>query len=516
MEERSRTEYSARNTSVAVACRMVAILMGYVTRVVFTHVLSEDYVGLNGLFTDILNVLALSELGVGTAITYSLYKPIANGDIEKQKSLMRLYSVLYKVVGLIVLCVGLLIVPFLGVLIKNQPDIDHIVLIYLMYLANSAISYLFIYKLTLIDAHQLVYIGTLYQTIFLVIQDVIQIIILLTTGDFVLFLAVYIVCTIAMNVCISRKADSLYPYLRDKKVEKLPKEESREIFRNIRAMLMHKVGGVVVNNTDNLLLSAMAGIVSVGKYSNYFLLIGSIRQVLEQVFIGITASVGNLGATEDSGRVKKIFETSFFVGQWLYGFATICLFELVSPFVALSFGEKYVFETEIVFVLCLNFYVTGMRKASLVFHDSMGLFWYDRHKSILEALINLGASILLALRFGAMGVFLGTLVSTLTTSTWVEPFVLYKYRLKAPIWTYFANYFLYAVVLGISWWTTDRLCLMVQGGYVKLIAVRLLICLVVPNVIMLVLYCGKKEFRFSLHKAIALLKGRRGSNGSDV
>lgn len=508
--EKSRTEYSARNTTVAVVSRMAAILMGFATRVVFTHTLSESYIGVNGLFTDILNVLALSELGVGTAITYALYKPIAEGDIEKQKSLMKMYCWFYRIVAIFVLCAGLLVIPFMDVLIKNQPEISHIRLIYLMYLSNSVLSYLLIYKRTLIDAHQLIYIGTLYQTIFLVIQDVTQIVILITTKNFVLFLCVYIICTLGTNISISKRADRLYPFLKDKDIKPLEKKERKDIFKNIKAMLMHKIGLVVVNNTDNLLLSSIVGIISVGKYSNYYLLIGSIRQVLDQIFQGITASVGNLGATEDSSRVKKIFETSFFMGQWLYGFAAICLFEMLNPFVVISFGKNYLFDRNIVLVLCINFYVTGMRKASLVFRDSLGLFWYDRYKSVFEALINLIVSIILALQFGTIGVFLGTFISTVTTSLWVEPYVLYKYNLKSPVWKYFATYALYATVLAVIWYLTDRLCILVNGGaFVQLVA-RLVICAIVPNICMIIAYHRKKEFRFALNKGCVLLKKRRG------
>lgn len=510
MEEKSRTEYSARNTLVAVISRMAAILMGFATRVVFTHTLSESYVGVNGLFTDILNVLALSELGVGTAITYALYRPIAEGDIEKQKSLMRMYRAFYRIVAGFVLAAGLLVVPFMNVLIKNQPDVDHLIFIYLMYLANSVLSYLLIYKRTLVDAHQLIYIGTLYQTIFLIIQDVVQIVLLITTKNFLLFLCVYLICTLGTNLTISRKADKLYPYLRDKEVQPLDKAERKGIFKNIKAMLMHKIGTVVVNNTDNLLISSFVGIVSVGKYSNYYLVIGSIRQILDQVFQGITASVGNLGVTEDAVRVKKIFESSFFIGQWLYGFAAICLFELISPFVAISFGEQYLFDRTVVLVLCINFYITGMRKASLVFRDSLGLFWYDRYKSVAEAVINLVVSILLAVKFGVLGVFLGTFISSVTTSVWVEPYVLYKHHLKAPVWNYFASYVLYAGVLAAIWFATDWLCLRAQGGYFMLFVIRLGICLIVPNLLMLLFYCRKKEFRFVLDKGAALIKDRRG------
>lgn len=508
MTEQSRTEYSAKNTTVAVVSKIAAILMGFATRVVFTRMLNESYVGINGLFTDILNVLALSELGVGAAITYALYKPIAQKDIEKQKSLMKLYQFIYRMVALFVGVAGLLVIPFMDVLIKNKPDVDNLILIYLMYLANSVLSYLLIFKKTLIDAHQKIYIGTLCLHTSNVIQSILQIIILVRTRNFILFLTIYLICTFGGNLAISIIANRLYPYLKDKSVKPLPKEERKEIFKNIKAMLMHKIGTVVVNNTDNLVLSSIVGITSVGLYSNYFLLIGSVRQILDQFFDGITASVGNLGVTADKNRVKKIFETSFFIGHWVYGFAAICLYELLNTFVEISFGKNYVFPISVVLVLCINFFVTGMRKATLVFRDSLGLFWYDRYKSIAEAVINLVVSVILAYKFGAAGVFWGTFISTVCTSTWVEPYVLYKHHIKSSVISYFVKYGIYSLVVGLAWALTDYICSFITGGLFKILVIRLLICLVVPNIIMLVSYCRTKEFIFAVNKAKSLINKR--------
>ncbi len=508
MEKKSRTEYSARNTSVAMIARVLAIVMGFITRVVFTHTLSEDYVGVNGLFTDILNVLALSELGIGTAITYALYKPIAEGDVEKQKSLMRMYRSFYRIVATFVLLAGLLVIPFMDVLIKNQQQVEHLIFLYLMYLANSVISYLLIYKRTLIDAYQLSYIGVLYQTLFLIIQNVIQMIVLLTTRNFVLFVSILIGCTICNNISISRKADKMYPFLKDKDVKPLPKEEKQSIYQNIKAMLMHKVGNVVVTNTDNLLISSLVGIVSVGIYSNYFLVIGSIRQVLNQAFQGITASVGNLGVEESKERIKRIFDASFFIGQWLFGFAAICLYELLTPFVEMSFGPQYVFNKEITFVLCVNFYLTGMRQATLVFRDSLGLFWFDRYKSLAEAIINLVVSLILGYHYGVIGIFLGTMISTVTTSLWVEPYMLFKHRLQAPVRFYFIKYVWYVIVTAVAWFATDMVCGFVTGGVFLQCVIRLLICLAIPNALFLLLYCRSKDFLFVCQKALSMLKNR--------
>ena len=302
MKQKSRTEYSVMNTTVAFIAQVTAILMGFFTRVVFTRTLSEGYVGINGLFTDILNILSLSELGVGTAITYALYGPIARNDIKKQQLLMRMFRTFYRMTAGFVLVAGLCLIPFLDILMKDRPDVDHLIVIYILYLTNSVVSYLLIYKKTLVDAHQMNYITVMYHNGFLVLQDICQIVVLLLTGNFILFLIVAVVCTISGNICMSRKADRLFPYLKEPCKDKLPQNERRDIFQNVKAMLMHKIGNVVVNNTDNLLISSFVGVVTAGIYSNYFLIIGSVRQVLDQAMLGVTASVGNLGVTEDKEK----------------------------------------------------------------------------------------------------------------------------------------------------------------------------------------------------------------------
>ena len=510
MKPGSRTEYSAKNTYIGTASRIVAILMGFITRVVFTHMLSESYVGINGLFTDILNVLSLSELGVETAITYALYKPIAENNLEEQKSLMRMYRLYYRIIAVVIFIAGLTLIPFLHILIKNKPDVEHLTLIYLLYLINTFFSYLLIYKKTLIDANQMFYIGMLYQTVFWVIQDILQIIILILTKNFILFLLVYILCTLAGNICISRKADKLYPFLKEKDVKPLEKLSKKQIFKNVRAMFLHKIGTVLVNNTDNLVLSSFVGIISVGCYSNYFLIIKSVGQIVGQMFQGIAASIGNLGATEDISRVRRIFETAVFLAIWLYGLSAIVLYELLNLFVEVSFGEKYLFSIEIVLILCINFFITGIKDAILVFRDALGLFWSDRFIPLLEAGLNLVVSLFLVRKLGTAGVFLGTFISTVSTSIWMEPYLLYKNYLKLPSGSFFLRCFIYIAATGGIWWLTDFLCRTVNGNYIVLFIKRAIISLVIPNTIMCGLYFRTREFRFILEKTRGILKAERG------
>lgn len=514
MAEKSRTEFSMVNTTVAFLAQISAILIGFFTRVVFTHTLSEGYVGINGLFTDILNILSLSELGVGTAITYALYDPIAKNDRKKQQILMRMFRTFYRITASIVGIAGICLIPFLDTLMKNRPDVDHLLLIYLLYLLNSVISYLLIYKKTLVDAHQLNYLTVLNHNGFIIIQHILQIIILLTTHNFILFLMIAVLCTLTGNIVMSKQADHLFPYLKEPCHEKLPDADRKDIIRNVKAMLLHKIGEVAVNNTDNLLISSFVGVISAGMYSNYYLIIGSVRQVLDQALQGVTASVGNLGVTEHGEKVHRVFRLLFFIGQWLFGFAGICLLELLNPFVAMAFGRQYLFEESIVLVLCINFFINGTRRAVLIFKESMGLFWYDRYKSIIEAILNLGISIILVLKLGIAGVFIGTFCSTILTSFWVEPFVLYKYRFKQSPVRFFLRYAANLLIMGLVWIVTDFCCKMYQGSTFTTFLFRFLICILVPNLLLLFIY-GKtedgKEFlrllRRLIQKIFAKIKG---------
>lgn len=494
MKQRTRTEYSVMNTSVAFVSQIIAIFMGFITRVVFTRTLSEGYVGINGLFTDILGILSLSEMGVGVAITYALYDPIARNDIKKQQILMRMFRSFYRMTAAFVLSVGLLIVPFLDFLMKDRPDVDHLILIYMLYLGNSVLSYLMIYKNTLVEAHQMNYIRVLNQSIFLLLQNVCQIIVLVTTKNFILYLIIAVICTVAANVTMSRKAEKLFPYLKETCHEKLPAGERQELNRNIKALLIHRLGNVAVNNTDNLILSSFVSVVSAGIYSNYYLVIGSIRQVLDQAFQGVTASVGNLGVTEDKEKVKQVFDELFFIGQWMYGLAGVCLFEMLNPFVELAFGKQYLFTRDIVLVLCVNFFVNGMRRSVLIFKESVGLFWYDRYKALVEAAVNLVVSIWMVSQWGVIGVFIGTFVSMAVASVWIEPYVIYKYRFHESSLPFFFRYLVNTAVMAGVWWGTDFLCGLVDSSAFVNLIFRLVVCAIVPNLLLCLVYCRTREW----------------------
>ncbi|MEE8716203.1 MAG: lipopolysaccharide biosynthesis protein [Coriobacteriales bacterium] len=538
---RSRTEYSARNTTVSMVCSAVTIVAGYFVRVVFTHELSAAYVGVNGLFTDIISILSLSELGIETAVTYALYRPIADGDEDAQRAIMGLYAKAYRVVAAVVLALGLALMPFLPALIPDYGQIPDLNVIYLMYVANSALSYLFVYRRTIIDAHQLRYVTVLYVDGFLLLQYALQALVLVKTRQFVPYLAVAIACTVAGNVAVSRRALRTFPFLAARTpVPRIARSTRDAIVRDIKALFLHRGGKVLINNTDNLVITYFCGIVATGVYSNYYLIIGSIRQVCEAAFRGVAASVGNLGATTEADRVQRVLEASLLVTAWGFGLATICLYELLNPFIDLSFGRQFLYGGDVLALLCVNFYVMGLRNPSSVFHDSLGLFWHDRYRELAEAAVNLAVSIALCARMGVIGVFVGTLVASLVTSSWLEPWVIYRHWLRRSSMGYFARMAGYTGVVCVAWVVTDLVCRLACSGLgaadvatgdvfgiagsaglagdLLLMVVRLAICLVVTNAVMFAALHGTADFRLVRDKLAWLARSRgrdavRGTRG---
>ena len=438
----SRTEHSIRNTTVAMITQIVSVVLSFVTRTIFIKKLGADYLGINGLFSNILTMLSLAEMGVGTAIIYAMYKPLAEKDEKKISALMNLYERLYRIIGLVVAGIGLALIPFLDVFIKERPAVPYLEGIYLLYLANTVFSYFFTYKRSIIIADQQGYLSNLNTTNFLILQNIVQIVLLQATENYYLFLITQIVCTVISNVVISRKADRMYPYLRKYKKETLTESDKKSLWKSVVGMMSSKLGAAVVNGTDNLLISAFVGVYTVGLYSNYKLIVNTVKTLSVQCVSAVTASVGNLNATESRKKSSEVFFKIDFINYVIAYFGSLYILFLINPFVELWLGKEYILSIKVVFVLTLDFYVIQMRQAPQIYINTYGLFWQIKWKSILEAVINLTISLLFVAYFkwGVFGVLLGTLVSNIATNLWWEPYVVFRFGLDMPFSSYFLLY----------------------------------------------------------------------------
>lgn len=506
LEERTRTEYSIKNASTAMAARIISILFGYVARVVLTRTLAVDYIGINGLLTNIVGALSLSEMGIDTALVYSLYAPVARKDDGQVRSLLQLYRKIYLVIAALVTLIGIAMYPALHLLMRTPVHVDHLGVIYALFVLNSSCTYLCASRSLVFLADQRNYLNDYFYSLFLIIQYILQIALLAITGNFFLFLLAQTVCNVAKNAAASLYAGHRYPQLRNRHTLPVPGTQRHEIAKNTGAMLIHKIGTVIINNTDNLCLTFFSGLAAVAKYANYYLIIGSVRQIANSIVRGIAGSVGNMAAEEDSEKVFGVFRMTLFAVNWIFGFCSICLLGILDTFIRISFGKSYIFSFAITTFLSLNFYLNGIRQATLVFRDSLGLFWYDRYKTVAESLINLFASIILALKVGTIGVFIGTTISIVSVSMWIEPLILYRKYFKKPLSAYMKELLLYVSVTAAAAVITAVLCRRCSAAFaspwLKLL-VEMVICLLLPNLIYLLAFHKQKAF----HQLLSSLKG---------
>lgn len=492
----ARTEKSIINFLCALIGQGLGLLISFISRIFFIKLLGNEYLGLNGLFTNILSVLSLAELGVGTAITYSLYKPIADNNTRKLKMLMQFYKKVYTLIGIIILILGICITPFLNLFLKEIPTINNIELIYILFVINTAISYFYSYKTNLIIANQKNYITTIYHYISIIILNIVQIIYLFFQKNYIGYLFLQIIATLLENILISAKANKMYPYLKNKTKIPLDFTTKNSIIKNTKAMMMHKIGGVVVNSTDNILISIIIGLSSVGLYSNYYLIINALNKIISQLYSSITASVGNLCASSTKIKQYLIYKSINFLTFWIYSFSSICLLILFNPFIEIWLGKEYLFSMDIVLILVINYYITGMRKSVLTFREATGLFEKDKYKALVESIVNIVFSILLAKKLGILGIFLGTFISSISTCVWVEPYILYKYGFNRKITIYFKNYlkqFILTILLAsFTYFICSKIDINIYANFI----IYSIICLMVPNAILYFIFSDSREFKY--------------------
>lgn len=441
-----RTKNSIKNLFCSYFGHIINIFLKFVVRFFFVKILTTEYLGLNGLFGNILAFLSFAELGIGGAITYNLYIELAKDNKIRIKQLMKLYKTAYMLIGCFVLFVGSSLTPFLNFFIANNVNIPNLQLIYLLFVINSGCSYFFSYKASFITANQKNYIIANTSLVSNIIIAVIQLVILFLTKNYVAYLLVQIVVVFLSNVVISFIADKRYPILKERVEGKLDEDSQQTIVQNVSAAVFHKIGGIVVFSTDNILMSKIFGLIQVGLYSNYTLLTKTLQGIISQFFISISASVGNLCAVETQERKIRIFYIIEYINFIIYSLCGICIFELLEEFICLWLGNSFLMDKSIIYFLTINFYLEGMRSTVQTFNGAMGLARFYKYMPIPECMINLAISIILGKLIGPVGILIGTTISTLATCFWIEPMILYKYGFSASVKKYYVVYLKYLVI----------------------------------------------------------------------
>lgn len=503
-----RIKSSIKNISSGMILQVVTMVTGFVTRTLFINILGNTYLGVSGLFSNILSLLSLAELGIGQAITFSLYKPIAEDDEDKICRIMNFYKQVYRVIFVFVLVAGLVLTPFLPYIIKNFEDIPNLSLIYVMYVINSAVSYLFIYKSTLVIASQRDYVVNKITYIFSVIMTVVQIIVLIIFRNYLVYLSSQIIMVIIQNIVIAREADKMFPSLKTNKKAKLEADEKKGITKNIRALMIYKVGTLALNSTDNILISAFVGVIKLGLYSNYTLITSSISKILSTVFNSLTASIGNLNTVETREKKADMFNIINLSTFWLYGVCSICIFCVANPFIEAWIGREYWLSMRELFVIVLNMYIGGMLFTPLNYRQTMGLFVYGKLRPIISAVINLVASVILGKRLGLEGILWGTIIARVTTNVWFDPYIIFKKGLEMSPKGYFYDYILKFAIYMVTLGGCYGLVMLIPDFTLSFI-VKAVVTFAVSNLVFFIIYGKSKEVKY-LYDVIKRMITQRG------
>ncbi len=505
-----RSTNSIKNAMVTTIMNLITILIGFVAQKIFIQTLGTEYLGVNGLFTNIVSMLGIVELGLGSAIIYHLYKPIADGNKEEVKSLMLFYRISYRVIAILITIIGLCIIPFLRYIVGEVNIHENIVYIYILFLIDVIASYLLTYKRSILYANQKTYIINLIHIGYLLFMNITQLLILKFTHNYILYLWIKIIFRLIENVIVTLVSDKMYPYIKENNIKPIDKENKKNIFTKMKGLIYHKIATFIVFGTDNIIISTFLGVTIVGLYSNYNLIIQALNNFISQVFSSITASIGNLLTEDDEKKSYYIYKNMLFLNSWLFTFSSAGVLCIIEPFIKIWIGEQFILPFSVLVVLVINFYMQGMRKTSNTFKEAAGIFYEDRYVPIFESLINIIASIIFVKIFGLIGVFIGTITSTSIVFFYSYPIFVYKPLFKRTYFQYLKDYILYIVTAVISIIFTYIIVskIIVQNTIIQII-INLCIVIIVPNLIHLIVFFKSNEFKYYISMVNNILNKKR-------
>lgn len=499
-----RSKKAFRNVATGLLDKCVLMLLAFATRTVFIRLLGAEYTGVSSLYTNILSVLSLAELGLGNVLMFYLYSSLKKGDEDEISQLVQEFKKIYNIVIVAILSVGLLLIPFLQYIVNSSLDSDELIVYYVLYLINSVASYFVVYRTTVLSADQNAYITNLCSTISTIVMYILQLVYLFAFRDFFGYLVIQVLCTIAKNLVLNHIACKKYPYLRNKPKNKTEVIDKHELFGNIKATFLFKVSDTILDQTDNIIISIMFGTLFVGYYSNYYLIVSYLASIAGIIANGLLASYGNLNTEHDEGKSYKMLNVSMLVFALFGTFCSTCYLCLIQDFVPIWIGEEYVMDYDLVFAVVIVFYLRMVTNTVWIYRSTMGLFKEVQYVNLIAAVLNIVLSVLLGMWLGVAGVIVATAVSRLVTSFWYEGKVVFR-KLGMPVTKYYLKQLRDLVVTLVVVGCSFGLCSMVSLTGIAGMAVKLLICTVITVAVELIVNGRTEEFHFVLDKAKGIL-----------
>lgn len=505
----NRTKNASRNIIVGIFQRLYQILIPFIMRTAMIYLLGVEYLGLDGLFTSVLSVLNLAELGVGSAMVYSMYKPIAEDDTTTICALMRLYKIYYRIIGLVVLAGGLIICPFVPQLISGSvPDGINVYVLFLLNLGATVLSYwLFAYKNCLFQAYQRSDVVSIITVAVNTVRYIVQFLLLFIFHDYYLYLIVTLISQAAVNIATAWAADRRFPGLVPK--GKLPKSVTKEINHRIRDLFTAKIGAVVVNSVDTLVVSASLGLTALAIYQNYYFIISALLSIVNIVIFSCTASIGNSIVVESKEKNLEDLKTFTFIISGIACFCTACLLGLLQPFMELWVGEDLMFLFPAVICFSGYFYIVEINTLLNMYKDAAGIWHEDRFRPLVTAGVNLIMNLILVQFWGIYGVLLSTVLSMLFVGMpWLLKNLfttLFSRQQMVPYLRKLAQYALVSIVVCV---VSGLLGVLLPLEGLLLMLARGLICFVVTVAAFFLCFRRSEEFSKGMTLVDSITKGK--------
>lgn len=509
MAKIERTKNASRNIVFGVILKAYQILVPFLMRTAMIYLMGVQYLGLNSLFTSVLQVLNLAELGVGSAMVYSMYKPIAEDDDTTICALMKLYRTYYRVIGLIIAVVGCALTPFIPYLIKSDvPTGINIYILYLLNLGATVLSYwLFAYKNSILQAHQRTDVVSKVTLITSTIQYGLQLLVLWAFHNYYLYVIVMLATQALTNIVTAVCADKLYPQFKPKgKVDKI---QVQRINHRIRDLFTSKIGAIIYDSADTIVISAFLGLTVLAVYQNYFYILNSITGLIAVVFAACTAGIGNSIVMESKEKNYQDLNKFTFIITWIAGFCSVCLLCIYQPFMELWVGKDLMLSLPAVVCFVIYFYVRQFNSLFNLYKDASGMWHEDRFRPLAAALTNLVLNLILVQFIGIYGILLSTVLAILCVGIpWLLNNLFTVIFEKKHMWHFIGRLAKYTFVVFISCVVTYFICSRFSLGVIPTILVRGVICLIVPNLIYFLAFRKTKEFQQSLQLVDKMTKGK--------
>jgi len=505
-----RTLNSLKNMKTNMLGQIFMNLLGFVCRTVFIKTLGKEYLGISSLYGNILLLLSVSELGFSNAVTYSLYRPLAENDTEKIASLMNFFRKAYRIVGLVILGMGLALIPFLPVLMNGTTDKVNIYFYYLLYLVQTATTYFFFaYKQVLLVADQKRYVADKIAYGIKGISVVLQIVCLIVYPSFLCYTVIGILTGIAVNLMVALEVDKRYPYLKNE-AKRLPKNDIKNMFEQVYASFLNRVCNIVGQATDNLIISSNISVLMVGLYDNYAMIITVFQTLLSNALHAFNGSLGNLYATEGKEKNEKIFRSLNLLNLWFVIFTSVCFLVIFQPFITLWIGEEYLFDEIVVFIIVMNYATNNMQGVTYIFRQATGLFVVGKYRPVASVISNLVLSLIMVRTMGIGGVFLASIISRMTLAWWYDAWIVYQKGFGKKPWGFYADSIMAAIWITVLSVVVQNLIVWmgIPISWMGLIA-RGLICVVIVNGVLYLWYCRRDEFKFLKEKGVELIRRKR-------